>query len=81
MLPSGGVKELCVLAVNAPLLHWTFYSFPLAAFLTRAHTHSHTHTHTHKGTHSRFNGQILVLKDGRKQKPEGFTFWEYWNTL
>ena len=53
MLTSGGVKALCVLALNAPLLVWRFYSFPLAAFLTN----THTHTLTHLGAHTRARAQ------------------------
>lgn len=60
MLVAGSVKELCVLALNAPLLvQWFFYSFPLAA----SHTHACVCTHGH--THFRLHKQTLVLKMGR----------------
>lgn len=78
VLTSGGVKALCVLALNAPLLVWRLYSFPLAAFLTNTHTCAHTHVRTH--THSKFHKQALVFKDGEKQNP-GQKDFDCWHTL
>jgi len=68
-LPSGGIKEFCVVALNAPLLVWKFSLFSPD---THTHTHRHTHTqaHTHTSAHRRLHEQTLVVRDGRKQKPE-----------
>lgn len=67
VLPAGGVKALCVLALNAPLLVWRFLLISPGSFSdARAHTHSRLHK------------QTLVLKDWEKYK-RGQKFSNFWH--